>query len=244
MDKSKLRNIIDKNLSIRFDTYIVDDDENEEKVKVFELKRKYLKMNSQISKELTNLFGESEESISEGYMISEERDVNHSLLEEKINEYNGDFCFDLDILSNGKKIGYISLTRVFINSTGDVIGFIDCESPQSLDIAHYICNTDYQKVYGTHVAIYDCFVLDEEYQGVGIEKEVINILDSFLIEFEFEISKTYIKAISISSNDYSRNIKSEKMLEILKDNEYTLADSNSYIMYSNFWDFDEYCEYI
>lgn len=242
--ENKLENIMQKKLSIRFNTWIVDDDENEEEVKVFELKRKYLKMNFQMSKELANLYGQSEKIMSQSYMIHEEREIDYQLLKEKIEEYNGDFCFDLDILSDGKKIGYISLTRVFVNNPEDVRDYIDYESPQSLDIAHYICNVDYEKVHGTYIAIYDCFVLYEEYQDIGIEREVIDMLDSFLIEYEFEISKTYIKAISISSNNYSRNVKSKRMLKILKDNEYELGDSDNYIMYSNFWDFDEFEDYI
>lgn len=242
MIKNRIENIINKDLSIRFDTYIVDDNENEEKAKVFELKRNYCKMNPEMSKKIANFLDEPEESISKVYAINEERDIDSSLLREEIVKYGGDFCFDLNILLHGKKIGYISLTRVFVDNPCEVIGFIDCESPQSLDIASYICDVDYKKVNDTYVAIYDCFVLDKEYQGVGIEKEVISMLDSFLIENEFEVSKTYIKAISISEEDYSRDIKSEKMLRILRDNEYILADSKTNIMYSEFWDFDEYCE--
>ena len=244
MSENRIEEIMSKDLSIRFDVCVVDDDENEEEAKVFELKRKYSKMSSKMIKELAEMLNESEELLSKGYNINDEREVDSLLLKEKIEEYDGDFCFDLDILSHGKKIGCISLTRVFVENTGDVIGFIDCESPQSMDIAHYICNVDYEKVYDTYVAIYDCFVLDEEYQGIGIEREVIDMLDSFLIEYEFDVSKTYIKAISISHKDYGKDVKSGKMLKILEDNEYVLEDPNNYIMCSDFWDFEEYYDYL
>ena len=147
MSKNNIEEIMSKDLSIRFDVCVIDDDENEEEAKVFELKRKYSKMSSKIIKELAEILNESEELLSKGYSVDDEREVNSLLLKEKIDEYGGDFCFDLDILSHGKKIGCISLTRVFVENTGDVIGFIDCESPQSMDIAHYICNVDYEKVY-------------------------------------------------------------------------------------------------
>lgn len=244
MRKNNIEEIMKLDLSVRFDTYIVDEEDNEEAVKAFELKRKYESINPGIVKDLAELLEESEDAISNSYSVNEIRDVNIDVLREKIDEYGGEFCFDLGIFSHNKKIGYISLTRVYVNSTMGVMDFIDAESPQSMDIAHYICNTDFKKVSGTYVAIYDCFVLDKEYQGIGIEREVIDMLDSFLIEYEFEISKTYIKAISISEEDYDRNVKSEKMLNILTENQYELVDSDNYIMSSDFWDFDLDDEYL
>lgn len=242
MEKDIFESVIDKKISIRFDSFILNENEEEEEKKIFELKRSYEKMDS--SSDFYKLIAEHETQLETAYLINEERDVDYYLLKEQIDEYGGNFCFDLTIYSGDKKIGAISLTRVFVDNKSDVIGFIDCESPQSLDIAHYICNTDFDKVYDSYVAIYDCFVLDEEYQGIGLEKEILCILDSFLIECEFDISRIYIKAVSISYNEYSKNTKSEKMLEILKDNEYQLVDNDNLIMYSDCWDFEELENYI
>lgn len=241
MDKDVFNSVISKQLSIRFDSIIINDNYEEEERNIFTLKRSYEKMNP--SSKLYKFVEEREDSLSTAYIINEERDVDYSLMREMIDEYDGNFCFDLSIYSKDKKIGSISLTRIFADDKLSIIDFMDNESPQSMDIAHYICDNDFYKVKDSFVAIYDCFVLNEEYQGIGLEKEIICILDSFLIECDFEISKTYIKAISISYNDYGQDVKSEQMLQILKDNEYTLGCGKDSIMYSEFWDFDLFVDY-
>ena len=71
MSKNKIEEIMSKDLSIRFDVCVIDDDENEEEAKVFELKRKYSKMSSKIIKELAEILNESEELLSKGYSVDD-----------------------------------------------------------------------------------------------------------------------------------------------------------------------------
>ena len=225
-------------ITLMFNTLIVNDDETETPATVFAMRDNY-DMLEYTGKEPETFFLDSFYNQDNGpfgfFDMNDYIKVDYELLKKEIDEYDGDFCFDLGIYYLNKRIGRISLTGLMTYHKSDIFSFIDNESPQSLDIAHYLLD-DFDNIKDRFIGIYDCFTLEEEYRNIGIEDCVIGYLDEFLIDLDLGISKIYMKSISNAEKDYDKDIPSQEIRASLESRGYKAINENSQIMC---FDFDE-----
>ena len=155
---------------------------------------------------------------------------NPDILKEIFSYYDDDFCLDFNIMYDNKKIGNVSLSRIFAASKLDILSFIDAELPQSEFLGVYICNNEFEKIKNGYIGIVDAISIDEEYQNNEVEAEILDIISDIVCEIGLDINTLYIQALSTKPSDYGRNIKDDKLLDLYKKNEYVLLDKSNNIM--------------
>lgn len=233
-----MKKIKKEHITLMYNTCILTDEETEIPATVFSIRDNY-DILEYTDKEPKTFFlngFNNQNNTPFGYFDTNEYiKIDYELLKKEIDIYDGDFCFDLDIFHLNKKVGKVSLTGLMTYNKLDILNFIDNESPQSLDIAHYLLD-NFENIKDKFIAIYDCFTLDEKYRNIGIEECIIEYLDNFLICLDFDISKIYMKSISNAQTDYCKDVPSQEIRTILENRGYKAINKNSQIMC---FDFDE-----
>lgn len=218
-----LKSIIEKDLSLMCSVPSAEG----KLISVVRVKHNYRKLSAHEIKKVARDIGKTEEELKKMYFFEPEVYINEDEYNKIILSAGGEnFTIEFDILSKDKKVGTVSVSNIYVMSKKEIRKFIDTRPAESKCIAERICNEDFKDSKELDIVFIDNFVIEEEYQQVGLI-EVTSMIETFINTGICEIEKVYIRALSMTPGNSKE--KDETVLNGLQRIGYNLLDED-YLM--------------
>lgn len=152
-----------------------------------------------------------------------------------VDNLGSNFTSNINITYDGKRIGHACITRIFVDSLGTILSWLDNECPNSMELVKYIEKKDYKKVEARYIGLIDELMIDTEYYSEDLVKAVINSISSLFDYYKLGMYYIYTIPKDTDSSKYIKNIKSELTEKEYKKHGFKVVDKELNILRKSNW---------